>query len=112
MVSNFSIWSTDEHDVLVGTLLSIFGITTWVLPYVNFGVNTPSWTISTLCFWYLFFPFVFPTIQKWSNQRISNKIVEYYWIQLGIGILTVVGFGGLSRNFVSQLHPTHNLVSL
>ena len=39
----------------VGNILSIFLVQTWALVF-GFGANGPSWTVSTLFFFYLIYP--------------------------------------------------------
>ena len=92
----------DGQYVLIGSLLSIFGLSTWILPYENFAPNDPSWIISTLWFWYLMFPHVLPRIQRWSDNQLSNSIIEYFWLQMTIGFLILVGFGGFAGSYVSS----------
>ena len=86
----------DGQHVLIGSLLSIFGISTWVLPYENFSPNDPSWIISTLWLWYLIFPHILPRIQRWSDEQLSRSIVEYFWLQLFLGGLIMLAFGGFA----------------
>jgi len=100
----------DGQYVLIGSLLSIFGLSTWILPYENFAPNDPSWIISTLWFWYLMFPHVLPRIQRWSDNQLSNGIIEYFWLQMTIGFLILVGFGGFAGSYtgtywMSTAHP-------
>ena len=92
------------RDVVIGTLVSIFGVSSWILPYENFAPNVPSWVISTLFFWYLLFPLILPRVQKWSNDQLAYSLVEYYWMQLGLGFIIIVGFGGLAGSYVSSIN--------
>ena len=92
----------DVKEAVVGTLLSMFGVTTWVLPYTNFAPNAPSWFISTVFLWYWYFPILLPRVQKWSNEQIAYGIVEYFWMQIALGLLVVIGFGGFAGSYVSQ----------
>ena len=43
-----------EYSVL-GSILSLFFVQTWIMIY-GFGADGPSWTVSTLFFFYLTFP--------------------------------------------------------
>ena len=89
------------QNILIGSLLSIFGVNTWVLPYENFAPNNPSWIISTIWFWYLLFPYVLPQIQRWSDEQLSRSNVEYFWLQIMLGVLIMIGFGGFAGSYVS-----------
>ena len=104
IVSHFPlnrIYTTDGKTGIIGTIMSLFGVSTWVLPYQNFGQNIPSWTISTLAFWYWCFPIALPKLQKWSDEQLIGAIVECYWVQIACGMLVVMGFGGFVGNYVS-----------
>ena len=43
------------YNQIWGSFLALFGVQTWVLKF-GFGPVGPSWTISTLFFFYLLFP--------------------------------------------------------
>ena len=90
-------------DVLIGSFLSILGVSTWVLPYENFAPNAPSWIISTLWLWYLAFPHVLPRMQKWTDEQLSKSIIEYFWLQIIFATLIMLGFGGFAGSYVSLL---------
>ena len=89
------------QNVLIGSLLSIFGVTTWVLPYENFAPNEPSWIVSTIWFWYLLFPYILPRIQRWSDEQLSRSNIEYFWLQIMLAVLIMIGFGGFAGSCVS-----------
>ena len=57
--------------------------------------------ISTFFLWYWLFPLLLPRIQRWSNEHINFCIVEAFWVQIGLGLVVVVGLGGLAGNHVS-----------
>ena len=84
-VSNTNMW--------IGVVISIFGINTWLLPYVNWEPNDPAWTISTLAFWYWIFPFIFPRLQRLKDTEVARGIVNYFWLSVGINILVCVSLG-------------------
>ena len=90
-----------DWNVGIGTIFSVLGINTWTLPYTNFAPNYPGSMISTFFLWYLLFPLLLPRIQRWSNEQINFCIVEAFWVQIGLGLLVVVGLGGLAGNHVS-----------
>ena len=90
-----------DWNVGIGTIFSVLGINTWTLPYTNFAPNYPGSMISTFFLWYWLFPLLLPRIQRWSNEQINFYIVEAFWVQIGLGLLVVVGLGGLAGNHVS-----------
>ena len=93
--SRYSDW-----NVGIGTIFSVLGINTWALPYTNFAPNYPGSIISTFFLWYWLFPLLLPRIQRWSNEEIKFRIEEAFWVQIGLGLLVVIGFGGLAGNHV------------
>ena len=90
-----------DWNVGIGTIFSVLGINTWTLPYTNFAPNYPGSMISTFFLWYWLFPLLLPRIQRWSNEHINFCIVEAFWVQIGLGLVVVVGLGGLAGNHVS-----------
>lgn len=94
-----------------GSLLSLLCISTWVLPYLNFEPNFPSWTISTIFFWYWGFPLILPRMQSLTDKQLAYGIVRYFWLQVGVALVVVIGFlvvdafvsGFLVEKFVSYL---------
>ena len=93
--SRYSDWNAG-----IGTIFSVLGINTWALPYTNFAPNYPGSIISTFFLWYWLFPLLLPRIQRWSNEQIKFRIEEAFWVQIGLGLLVVIGFGGLAGNHV------------
>ena len=78
-----------------GTLFSIIPVNTWFLPYlppVPDSANYPAWTISTLSFWYLIFPFVFFRIQRLNDVNLYLGIIKCFWIQIGSSVLLCYWF--------------------
>ena len=98
-------------DVIIGTLTSLFGVSTWILPYENFAPNVPSWAISTLFLWYLSFPLLLARIQRWSDEQLAYSIVEYFWAQIVLALIITIGFGGFAGNDVSYKYK-YNFCSL
>ena len=92
----------------IGSILNIFAINTWVLPYQNFAPNEVAWTISTLFFWYWCFPLILPRLQRLTNIQLAEGIVKYYWISVGLGISLHVGLGGF-RNHIGKVYTVHSL---
>ena len=99
---------------VVGTDSSLFGVSTWMLPYENFAPNVPSWVISTLFLWYLVFPFLLARVQRWSDEELAYSLVEYFWFQMGLALIITIGFGGFAGSNVSytrEIFAYSNLIS-
>ena len=92
----------------IGSILNIFAINTWVLPYQNFAPNEVAWTISTLFFWYWCFPLILPRLQRLTNIQLAEGIVKYYWMSVGLGISLHVALGGF-RNHIGKVYTVHSL---
>ena len=87
------------YRVTIKLLRPIFCVSTWVPP-IGVGhsaPNDPCWTISTLFFWYLCFPFLLPRMQKLTDKQIAYSIVKCFWLQLGFGLLAAYA----SHNFAN-----------
>ena len=87
------IWPRTTEEMWSGTFISVFGVTTWLLPYENYNPNVPAWTISTLSFWYWCYPFIFPRLQRLTNNELAQGMVKYFWLGVGINILLFFGLG-------------------
>lgn len=85
----------------IGFILSVFTANTWVLPYENSEPNGPSWTVSTLFFWYWCYPFILPRLQRLTDRQLALGIVKYFWLQIGLAILVRIAFGGFAGSEVS-----------
>ena len=95
--------------MLIGSILSIFAINAWVLPYKNFEPNEVAWTVSTLFLWYWCFPFILPRLQRLSNIQLAENIVRCYWISVCIGILLHIALGGF-RNEVKEPLSSQSII--
>ena len=107
-VIHFSVWPASSRNMYIGSILNIFAINTWVLPYQNFAPNEVAWTISTLFFWYWCFPLILPRLQRLTNIQLAERIVKYYWISVGLGISLHVALGGF-RNHIGKVYIIHSL---
>ena len=87
-----------------GAALSVFAINTWVLPYQNFSPNESSWTISTLFFWYWCFPFILPRLQRLTDRQLGRRIVKYFWLSVGLGLLVLIGCGARIGKVQDDFH--------
>ena len=83
----------NSTNSVVGTVLSFFGLQTWVLHF-GFGPNGPSWTISTLVMFYFMFPCLIVLATKQTNLRLYQLISICFWAQLIIGYGFLTGLGG------------------
>ena len=106
-VIHFRVWPASSHNMYIGSILNIFAINTWVLPYQNFAPNEVAWTISTLFFWYWCFPLILPRLQRLTNIQLAEGIVKYYWISVGLGISLHVALGGF-RNHIGKVYTVHS----
>ena len=103
LTKNKNIYNMNEHETWQ-VVYSILPINTWTWGMQRFfgpwnqatasktymGLNSPSWTISTLIVWYAIFPFVLSRMQKLLDHNISYGIVRLFWISLGV--VLIVGF--------------------
>ena len=85
--------------IVPGLLFSVIPINTWLLPYFHGGSapNPPSWTISTLTFWYLLFPSIIARFQRFSNKQLADGIVKYYWLNIALVALSYIYLGPFLR---------------
>ena len=114
-ILHFRVWPASAKNILIGSILSIFAINAWVLPYKNFEPNEVAWTVSTLFLWYWCFPFILPRLQRLSNIQLAENIVRCYWISVGVGILLHIALGGFRNqiekvNIVSAIHIFMHLI--
>ncbi|CAM9141892.1 unnamed protein product [Chrysoparadoxa australica] len=79
-----------HHDVGWALLTNFIPTVTW-LPQAGL-FNGPSWTISTLIFFWIFFPFLLPRYQRLSDKALCTGIVAMFWLQLGLltGLYVVI----------------------
>ena len=79
----------NTEGTLRGTMMSFIPVNTWLLPYfpeTPESSNYPAWTISTLMFWYLWFPMILFFVQRWNDIELSRRIIKCYWIQFFVPI--------------------------
>eukprot|EP01050_Picozoa_sp_SAG11_P007781 SAG11_NODE_659_length_7895_cov_18.189969_9_plen_174_part_00 len=64
--------------------ICISGINTWLYPFMDIGAppNGVCWTISTMLFFYLVFPYILPFMQRMSTDSRNVWIWRFYWLQL------------------------------
>ena len=84
-----------QPSQLAGMLLFPFGLTSWFV--FTPPPNGVCWTISTMMFFYVVFPYILPRIQQWSKEKQKAWIGGFY----GVQIVTWVFIGGLF-SLVSQ----------
>lgn len=80
---------------------SFIPTTTWTLFLVGSPIDGPGWTIATLYFFWLCFPWLLKHYQVKKDEELLTSIVRCFWIQLFIIIilfplLGVFGFGPLA----------------
>ena len=109
----------NTEGTLRGTVMSIIPVNTWLLPYfpeTPESSNYPAWTISTLMFWYLWFPLIFYFVQRSDDVELSRRIIKCYWIQFFVPIVLCgwfVVYEGLSLtsvlNYVRNIDIVNDL---
>ena len=75
----------DSDDVVTMIIRIVATITytgSWLFPAETWPTNPVSWTVNTLFFFYLAFPFILPRVQKMSHQSLSRWIVYLLYIQV------------------------------
>ena len=65
-----------------------FVVTTW-FGVRHFLMNTPSWFVSTIWFFYWIFPSLLPRLQRFDVAEKRKWIVWNYWIQLVVGTAVI-----------------------
>lgn len=97
---------------LLGGIASIFCVQTWIVIF-GFGPNPPSWTISTLVFFYLTFPSLVKYAEKQSNAKLTLLMTFSHYLQLFVGITLyncVPKVGQMELNFwLATAHPLSRL---
>ncbi|CAE7458952.1 mok14 [Symbiodinium sp. CCMP2456] len=72
------------------------------LPIGLKNINGPSWTVCTLVWFYLAFPFLLKYIQRFNNMQLFILIRICYWVQLLVSIAlflvyTAIEYGGFGQ---------------
>lgn len=76
------------HQGVVGAILqgvcTLLGINSWLFPFIDVGMplNGVTWTITTMSFFYLMFPWMLPPMQRLTPTQRRRGIVVCYWVQL------------------------------
>ena len=81
--------------------MSIVPVITWLLPFypeVPNSSNTPAWTISTLFFWYLWFPFIFDKLMRLQDEELARSMVKCFWLQIIIPFVIISWFTASEGN--------------
>ena len=71
---------------LYSCILSLFGIQSWILLF-GFGPVGPSWTISTIWFFYLNFPWILKYLKQQTNEHLLKIITVNFYLQLFGGVI-------------------------
>ena len=78
----FGYGTSPQSSLITSLLISIFLASTALCSVFGENLDLPSWTISTLVFMWLFFPFSASRLYNLSDSDLINKIVTCFWIQL------------------------------
>ncbi|CAE7863128.1 mok14 [Symbiodinium microadriaticum] len=73
------------------------------LPIGLKNINGPSWTVCTLVWFYLAFPFLLKYIQRFNNMQLFILIRVCYWVQLLVSIALFLLYTGIEYGGVRQL---------
>ena len=80
-------------------LVNIIPISTWTSFYLGGPIDGPEWTIATLIFFWLCFPFLLKYYEKLSDHDLLTSIIRLYWWNVILGVvfffigLFIGGFG-------------------
>jgi len=55
---------------------------TWFHPIADFPFMPAAWTVNTLFFFYLTFPFILPRVQRLTDTQLARGLVLLFWFQL------------------------------
>lgn len=91
---------------------NIFPTTTWTAFAIGAPFDGPEWTISTLIFFWLFFPWILQHYEKKSDEELLNCIYRNFWLQIWTGIIFfLVGFfsGAVDPFWLSTAWPISRL---
>jgi peptidoglycan/LPS O-acetylase OafA/YrhL len=75
------------HQGVFGAILQVvctlLGINSWLYPFIDVGMplNGVTWTITTMSFFYLVFPWMLPPMQRMSPTARRRAIVVCFWMQ-------------------------------
>lgn len=106
-LGHFEVSPDDFQQTIGGSLASLFLVQSWIL-VLGFGPNKPSWTVSTLWFFYLVFPTLLKYLLKRSNKVLSYLLAGAFYLQLTIGFLLMFLIPkqfGLLYYWFSTAHP-------
>ena len=105
----------DKRDLALRGVLSALGLTSWTpIPFASgsagrllFPINSVTWTICTMLWFYVMFPFAAPYIQRWSAESKRRGIVGLYVLQLLTWYLIWLHFDDRNRNgyWPARSHP-------
>lgn len=86
--------------------VSIIPISSWI---TGVPINEPGWTIATLVFMWLLFPYHIVSLRNYSNQEVLSLVVKCYYVQLVWGFVTFAACLAVGRPWeafqVSTMHP-------
>jgi peptidoglycan/LPS O-acetylase OafA/YrhL len=99
------------HQGLLGAILqgicTLLGINSWLFPFIDVGMplNGVTWTITTMSFFYLIFPWILPTMQGMTPEQRRVAIVSSFWLQMVsyFGLLSLYEFVIPVAQFVPEV---------
>ena len=90
-----------QFSMVSGFVQSFIPTSTWTLFLIGIPLDGPGWTIATLYFFWICFPWLLKHYQIKSDEELLNSIVRCYWIQLFIIVILypvflIFGLGSLA----------------
>lgn len=75
---------SNQFILINALIINVIPVMTWVGFYCPYPVNGPEWTVMTLWFFWLFFPWLLARYEKMSDIDLLECIRRHYWIQFAI----------------------------
>mmetsp|Transcript_14360 Transcript_14360/g.23754 ORF Transcript_14360/g.23754 Transcript_14360/m.23754 type:complete len:430 (+) Transcript_14360:267-1556(+) len=103
----FGLVPSSQFWGIVGFLtFSIIPVSSWITAV---PINEPGWTVATLVFMWMLFPFHIRSLRELSNRELLSKIVHCFYVQLLWGWVTMIVLQGIGMPWlafqVSTMHP-------
>jgi peptidoglycan/LPS O-acetylase OafA/YrhL len=97
-------------NVIQTTLVTIFFVSSWGEVVTTY--DGPAWTVSTLAFFWVVFPYLLPPLQRLSAETQVQTIAWMFWghaviVTLALIVLSI-WFGGLAF-FTATMNPVLQL---
>lgn len=95
-----------QKEILLSCILSIFGITSWSTILDVRPLNGVLWTVSTMLFFYLVYPFVVPLMKKLESYNSYRRLaLHMYILQIIIFLIFYALFFCIDRTVNTMYWP-------